>query len=453
MRKLTGLFIVAALVSMTWFRFFSGTSHPAAAQTGTPVSSSRSTEAYSQAARRAMQQALAQFRLGNTSAARQLALRASGFNVQWAEGETSPQQLLIQLEGNSTSPRTLDPATTRRQTVPQRAAPRTINPASSIDPRRTPFDPAGRQQRDDDLPSVAADSLSPRGRPAISLTGGEKLPDFTPGTVSNPGSLDARQAALQQFQPRTGTGSAVQDSAVPFTARPSRDPRADGVGAARQSTGRVRGRVDDYMRQAYEALDRGEKQAAIRYASVADVLSGSVNFAPGEETPAAFIARLMSGQNPQPAQPQPAQPQSAQPQSAQPQSAQPQSARPQSAQPQSAQPQKTRPPVGATTADTLPLDAGPAVPAVRSRPTPAFPGPDATRTGVSSNAVTVAPEPSPYVRPRPETTPAAEKLPFESSAQATARKDFLDSEPARRKYALELMQSAREEIETGRLEV
>ena len=143
MRKLTGLFIVAAVIGTTWYYVSPGTSHPAAAQTGTPAAGN---SAYAQVARRHMQRAVAFARQGQNSQAKLEAIKASRFNVQWGEGELTPSQLLSQVGGNQAPPRTINPATARTQTLPRRAAPTEVNP---VVVEETEYNYAAYQPADD----------------------------------------------------------------------------------------------------------------------------------------------------------------------------------------------------------------------------------------------------------------------------------------------------------------
>ncbi|MBC8291148.1 MAG: hypothetical protein H8E37_12615, partial [Planctomycetes bacterium] len=451
MRKLTGLFIVAAVVGATWYYVSPGTSHPAAAQTGTPAAGN---SAYAQTARRLMQQAVALARQGTTSQPRLQARKASRYNIQWGDGELTPNQLLAQLSGNQAPPRTINPATTRTQTLPRRAAPASVSPINSVETRRAPFDPAGRTQRDSDLPPVVADSLREVGEPAITLTGGERP---TPGTTS------------PSFNPPR-----YQDTTEPFTRSLAGRNRTTTPAASRGKS-RIRGRVDDYMRQAYDAWTRDDKAAAVRYASVADVLAGSVQFAAGEETPAAFLARVRSGQAP--AQTGVASDMIAQEQPVENPVAP--SSFPDPGSFPAEEPAVTRP--------SAPEIAGPTFDPVRTTPepptSPSFEpvaGPErmpsepvVTTTPAVTRPPTVTPRseeptaaPNPLSAPGTLTTrrdpvskPQASQLPFETPEQAqarenfnAARENFNETANARRKYALNLMQAAREELDANRLE-
>lgn len=239
-----------------------------------------------------MQQAEFQRRQGNVTGARQLALKAGRFPVAWSENELSPSQFLKELSGTSGSLKTLNPESARSQLIPRRTAPPRVSPVDAVGTQRRPFDPAGHSQRDADLQPVFADSLRPIGEPAISMT--EREPPFLveTDTTTSPASGRLRSQRTQQSQPSS------QQARHPFTQSMVRSTRADGVTAPSSvNSERIQGRIDDYMQQAYEAWEREDTPSAIRYASVADVLSGGRSAA-GVESPAAFLARIRSGKNP-----------------------------------------------------------------------------------------------------------------------------------------------------------
>ena len=98
MRKLTGLFIAAAVAGTVWWQLPQRTGRPLSAQTGRSASGqsnplgsifSRGSqgytaqEAYRLNATSLMRQAQEQYRRGNTSEAKRLALQASRYSVDW----------------------------------------------------------------------------------------------------------------------------------------------------------------------------------------------------------------------------------------------------------------------------------------------------------------------------------------------------------------------------------
>ncbi len=276
MRKLSGLLIVAAVTGLAWWQIPQTTGRPLSAQTGqstsgsSPLSglfksnSSRDAKgAYKQSAQRLMNLATDQARKGNVAEARRYALTAARYQVTWGPNETSPQQLLRQLGG---SPSTgLNPAAVAsRQLQPTR-------------PSQAPSGLRPTQQ-----PAMTGNGFAATGGNAA--TGFQNVPSNGAGTQS--GSI--QQVGGQSFASRR-----------PVAASGNVDP--------------IRRRVDDYMQRARDAWQAGDRDEAIRLASVADLLGESVTWRPGEPTPTQFIARVRSGRidpeqpialnPPQPAQP------------------------------------------------------------------------------------------------------------------------------------------------------
>jgi len=148
LRKFTGFFIAAAVAGTVWWQFPYVTGKSVTAQTGRTTSSSST--AYQQTARRLMQQAKAESRQGNTASAKRLALQANRFPVQWATNELNPTQLLSELDKGSTQP------------------PRQLNLAAVAG--RQPASPA-QPKPSNELVTRAAATTSNSLKPTIAQTG------------------------------------------------------------------------------------------------------------------------------------------------------------------------------------------------------------------------------------------------------------------------------------------
>lgn len=258
MRKLSGLLIVAAVTGLAWWQLPQTTGRPLSAQTGQSTSGGSSLSglfrsnskrnasgAYKQSAQRLMKMATDQAQKGNVAEARRYALTAARYQVTWGPNETSPQQLLRQLGG---SPSTgLNPAA---------VASRQLRPTR---PSQAPSGPRPTQQ-----PATAGNGFAATSENAA--TGFQNIPSNSAGSQS--GSI--RQVGGQSVASRQ-----------PATASGNVDP--------------IRRRVDDYMQRAWDAWQAGDRDEAIRLASVADLLGESVTWRPGEPTPTQFIARVRSG--------------------------------------------------------------------------------------------------------------------------------------------------------------
>lgn len=227
MRKLTGLFIAAAVTGTVWWQLPNLTGRSLTAQTGRSVSSS--TSAYDATARRLMQQAQSEARRGNVASAKRFALQASRFPVKWAANELSPTQLLSQLQRGRTAP------------------PQQLNPANIAG--RQPATQA-RPKPSSELVTRAAGTTTPSSQPTIAQTGfnGSK-------------------------------------------------PKATAAGSTGEASP-LRKRVDQYMARARAALQKGDRDGAIRQATVARLLADDIKFQPGEETPDQFLNRVRPAANP-----------------------------------------------------------------------------------------------------------------------------------------------------------
>jgi general secretion pathway protein D len=223
LRKLTGLFIAAAVTGTVWWQLPNITGRSLTAQTGRSASSSSS--AYDATARRLMQQAQSEARRGNGASAKRLALQASRFPVKWAANELSPTQLLSQLQGRRTpQPRQLNPASVAGRQPATQAQPKPSN----------------------ELVTRAAGTTNSSSQPTISQTG-------------------------------------FNDS----------KPRQSAAGSTGEASP-LRKRVDQYMARARAAWQKGDRDGAVRQATVARLLADDVKFQPGEETPDAFLNRVQS---------------------------------------------------------------------------------------------------------------------------------------------------------------
>ena len=226
MRKLTGLFIAAAVTGTVWWQLPNLTGRSLTAQTGRSASSS--TSAYDATARRLMQQAQSEARRGNGASAKRLALQASRFPVKWGANELSPNQLLSQLQGRRTSqPRQLNPASVAGQQPGTQAQPKPSN----------------------ELVTRAAGTTTTSSQPNIAQT------NF----------IDSK-------------------------------PRQSAAGSTGEASP-LRKRVDQYMARARAAWQKGDRDGAIRQATVARLLADDVKFQPGEETPDQFLNRIRSAEN------------------------------------------------------------------------------------------------------------------------------------------------------------
>lgn len=232
MRKLTGLFIAAAVTGTVWWQLPNVTGKSLTAQTARTTSSS--SNAYQATARRLMQQAQNEARRGNTASAKRLALQASRFPVNWGANELSPTQMLSQLQRGRTAP------------------PQQLNPSSIVARQpATPAQPAPAPQTpSNELVTQAAGTTPTSSTPAIAQAG------FRDG---------------------------------------NQQPAAAG------STGGVsplRKRVDEYMGRARTAWQNGDRDTAIRQATVARLLADDIRFQAGEETPDQFLKRIRSAEAP-----------------------------------------------------------------------------------------------------------------------------------------------------------
>jgi general secretion pathway protein D len=409
LRKLSGLFIVAAVTGLAWWQIPQTTGRQLSAQTGqsttgsSPLSglfksdSSRSASgAYKQSAQRLMKMAIDQAQKGNVAEARRYALTAARYQVTWGANETSPQQLLQQLGGSPSSG---------------------LNPAA-----------VASRQLQPTRPTQAPGGLRPVQQP--SSTGMQTIPfdssnQFTQTERTIP-TGPIRQTGAQQFAERPAAGAATTGA--------SSDP--------------IRRRVDDYMQRAWDAYQAGDRDEAIRLASVADLLGESVTWRAGEPTPTQFIARVRSGRldpdqpialNPsQPPQPvNPTQTTASDPfNEFAPQATQ---------QVSNQQPaEATEPIVNSVASSQLP--ELPALPPVDS-PVPTTPL-TASRPSMESPLTTELPDVIPQrvdsnVEPAP-TKNAFSLAPVDPQALADARE--------RKQYAASLLTAAREDIRSNRLE-
>lgn len=227
MRKLTGLFIAAAVTGTVWWQLPNLTGRSLTAQTGRSVSGS--TSAYDATARRLMQQAQSEARRGNVASAKRFALQASRFPVKWAANELSPTQLLSQLQRGRTAP------------------PQQLNPANI----------AGRQ----------------------------------PVTQTRP------KPSNELVTRAAGTTTPSSQSGITQTGFNDSKPQSTAAGSTGEASP-LRKRVDQYMARARAALQKGDRDGAIRQATVARLLADDITFHPGEETPDQFLKRVRSAANP-----------------------------------------------------------------------------------------------------------------------------------------------------------
>ncbi|MBI1310543.1 hypothetical protein GC176_04480 [bacterium] len=264
MRKLSGLLIVAAVTGLAWWQIPQTTGRPLSAQTGQPAAGSSTglsalgasrskTGAYKQSAQRLMRMAMEQAQKGNVAEARRFALTAARYQVTWDTNETSPQQLLQQLGGTRSNG--LNPAAiASRQLQPTRPtqAPNGLRPIQQSPQSAMQSDPF-------DLSNQTVQTGPQNFAPTQSIDSGAIRPVAGQQFASQPAMATA---------PATPAGGNV-------------DP--------------IRARVDDYMQRAWNAWQQGDRNEAIRLASVADLLGESVTWRAGEPTPAQFIARVRSG--------------------------------------------------------------------------------------------------------------------------------------------------------------
>lgn len=234
MRKLSGLFIAAAVTGVAWWQLPDRAPKTLSAQSvrsssgETSVSKSKtSTDGYDSAARSLMKQAQDDARKGDIAGAKRKALQASRFPVKWAPNELTPTQLIARLDSGNAA-----------------ARPSGLNP-SAVSGR-----PSSR-----DAEVVAATGTN--SRPVIEQTGFE----------------DEAPASRSGFEPRTPKVG------------PSTTSNRSGL----------RPRVDDYMQQAEAARRQGDVAEATRLAKVAELLAVNVKFEPGESTPTQFLAMLKNG--------------------------------------------------------------------------------------------------------------------------------------------------------------
>ena len=225
MRKLTGLFIAAAVTGTVWWQLPTLTGRSLTAQTGHPVSGS--TSAYDATARRLMQQAQSEARRGNGASAKKLALQASRFPVKWAANELSPTQLLSQLQRGQSAP------------------PQQLNPANV----------AGRQPATQAQPQPSNELVTRAG-----------------GTTTSSSQPTIAQTGFNDSKPQSTTAGS-----------------AGGASPLRQ-------RVGQYMARARAAWQKGDRDGAIRQATVARLLADDIKFQSGEETPDQFLNRVRSGE-------------------------------------------------------------------------------------------------------------------------------------------------------------
>ena len=105
MRKLSGLFIAAAVTGVALWQLPEQSPKMLSAQQARSTTSeatsgnrSRSSSAYDEAARTTLKKAQERASKGDIAGAKRLALEASRFPVQWGPRELTPQQFLAQLE-------------------------------------------------------------------------------------------------------------------------------------------------------------------------------------------------------------------------------------------------------------------------------------------------------------------------------------------------------------------
>lgn len=260
MRKLSGLFIVAAVTGAIWWQSPGHTTKTLSAQTGRsgPESKASSNE---QLARDLMKEARQRASKGDVVGAKRKATEASRYPVKWAKDELTPSQFLAQLDGNTSST----------------GRPATLNP-SSVSGR-----PTSRRSE-----VVTAEAIEEPSRI-------ERVQYETPAESATPYQRPQQQALPSYTAARSGGG----------------------IGSNSGTNAAIKERVDELMSRAQVAWLDGDIDEAIKIASLAEVLGENVNFRSGEETPAAFIAKVRTRRAPQrpvAATPQP-QPQ-AQPQQA-----------------------------------------------------------------------------------------------------------------------------------------
>ena len=432
MRKLSGLLIVAAVTGLAWWQLPQTTGRPLSAQTGQSTSGSSplsglfksnssrdASGAYKQSAQRLMKMATDQAQKGNVAEARRYALTAARYQVTWEPNETSPQQLLRQLGGS--------PSTG-------------LNPAA-----------VASQQLQPTYPSQAPSGLRPTQQPAMNgngftaaggnaATGFQNIPSNDAGTQSG----QIQQAGGQSFASRR-----------PAAASGNADP--------------IRRRVDDYMQRAWDAYQAGDRDEAIRLASVADLLAESVTWRPGEPTPTQFIARVRSGRidpeqpialnPPQPAQPvAPTQAPVSDPFADFPSQG--------TQQVSNEQPADTvQPIINPVASNQLPpqpvIESPLSVTPVIETPLPTTPLVD-SRPAIEKSRTTMLPDVIPQPREEVIPQPAAIPQPRESVAAAAPERNAFAPAPIdpqamadakeRKQYAASLLTAAREDIRSNRLE-
>ncbi len=426
-----------AVTGLAWWQIPQTTGRQLSAQTGQSTSGSSplsglfksnssrdASGAYKQSAQRLMKMATDQAQKGNVAEARRYALTAARYQVTWGPNETSPQQLLRQLGGS--------PSTG-------------LNPAA-----------VASRQLQPTRPSQAPSGLRPTQQPATSgngfaATGGNAATGFQ-NIPSN--SAGAQSGSIQQV------GGQSFASRRPVAASGNVDP--------------IRRRVDDYMQRAWDAWQAGDRDEAIRLASVADLLGESVTWRPGEPTPTQFIARVRSGRidpeqpialnPPQPAQPvAPTQPPVSDP------FAQP---GPQVTQQVSnEQPADAAQPIINPVASNQlppqpviesPLQAAPVIetPLVES-PLPTTPLVD-SRPVIEKPLTAILPDVIPQPREEVIPQPAAISQPLETVTAAAPERNVFSPAPVdpqaladakeRKQYAGSLLMAAREDIRSNRLE-
>ena len=123
----------------------------------------------------------------------------------------------------------------------------------------------------------------------------------TPPQQLNPASVAGRQPTTPA-QPKpsnelvtraSGTTTNSSRSPIAQTSFNNSKPRSTTAGSTGEASP-LRKRVDQYMARARAAWQKGDRDGAVRQATVARLLADDVTFQPGEETPDAFLNRVQS---------------------------------------------------------------------------------------------------------------------------------------------------------------
>ncbi len=283
MRKLSGLFIVAAVTGAIWWQSPGHTTRTLSAQTGRSGSESK-TSSNEQLARDLMKDARQRASKGDIVGAKRKATEASRYPVKWSKDELSPSQFLAQLDGQA----------------PASGRPATMNPGS-VSGRPT--------SRRSDV--VTADAVEEPAQ--IERVQYEAQP-VAAGPYQRPQATQPQYGAQPQYEARPQYGNQPQQQSQ-YLGQPEYSTARSNATAATYTgpNPNVKARVDDYMNRANNAWLDGDTDEAVRYASLAAVLGEGVTFRAGEETPEAFIAKVRTRRAPArpnvAAQPQQMQPQ------------------------------------------------------------------------------------------------------------------------------------------------